>query len=76
MTKFAVNIMGTFEDNTNGYTSAQVEELFEVMQYKFESLKVVGVSAKALPEDHIVIQKNEIKRRTGKLGLALDKNKK
>jgi hypothetical protein len=76
MTKFAVNIMGTFEDTSNGYNAAQVEELFEIMQYKFETLKVVGVSAKALPDDHIVVQKNLIKRRTGKLGLALDKNKK
>jgi hypothetical protein len=73
MTKFAVNIMGTFNDVTNRYTAAQVEELFETIHYTIESLKVVGVSAKQLPEDHIIIPKQKVKRSTGVLGAAVDK---
>jgi hypothetical protein len=75
LVKWAINIMGTFDDSTNKYTAAQLEEMFEVVGYKFEPMKVVGVAVKSLPDDHIIIDKKEVKRRTGKLGMALDKRK-
>jgi hypothetical protein len=75
MSKFAINIMGYWEDATGKYTQDQVEEMFEVIGYKFEPMKVVGVSVKTLPADHIVIERKEVKKRTGILGKALDYQK-
>jgi hypothetical protein len=76
MTKWAINILGSFDDATGKYTATQLEELFEQVGHKFEPLKVVGVAVKSLPDDHIIIEKKSVKRSTGILGKALDKNKK
>lgn len=76
MTKFAINIMGYWEDKESNYNANTVEELFETwMNQKCEIMRCTGVSVKQLPDHHIVIEKNSVKRRTSKLGMALDKNK-
>lgn len=75
MTKWAINIMGYFNDTTDKYNAATLEELFEQVAHKFEPMMVVGASVKPLPKDHIVIEKKEVKKRTGLLGRALDYQK-
>jgi hypothetical protein len=76
MSKFAINIMGYYDDQTGKYTQDMVEEMFELLGFQFNPMKCVGVSVSTLPDDHIVIERKEVKKRTGILGRALDKNKK
>jgi hypothetical protein len=68
--------MGYWEDATGKYTQDMVEEMFELLGFQFTPMKCVGVSVSTLPDDHIVVERKEVKKRTGILGRALDKNKK
>lgn len=63
MTKWAINVMGVWEDKEDNYDETTIEHLFEQMGNKFEPMRVTGVAVKQLPAEHIVISKQKVKKR-------------